>query len=125
MDAAAVSARSYSRSRRRFLTRQDRVGYSFLLPFLLLFGAVTLYPFLSGFVLSFTDFSPLAPESHWVGITNYTTLLSQDAVFRGSIGNTVLYVLLLVPAQAVIGLLLALYVNRKLWGHQVSRLAFF
>jgi multiple sugar transport system permease protein len=123
--APAASVRRQSRGRRLALTRQDRVAYSFLLPFLVLFTAVTLYPFLSGFFLSFTDMSPLAPESHWVGLDNYSTLLVGDPVFRNSIGNTVLYVVLLVPAQAVVGLLLALYVNKKLWAHQVSRLAFF
>ena len=125
LGAPAVTAPGYPRTRRQLLTRQDRVAYSFLLPFMLLFTAVTLYPFLSGLVLSFTDVSPLAPEIHWVGIDNYATLLGQDAIFRGSLGATVLYVGLLVPAQAVVGLLLALYVNQKLWLNQISRVAFF
>jgi multiple sugar transport system permease protein len=123
--APAVPGRRYVPSRRLTLTRQDRAAYSFLLPFLLLFTAVTLYPFASGFFLSFTDASPLAPETHVVGLDNYSTLLTADSIFRNSISNTVLYVVLLVPAQAVIGLLLALYVHRKLWLHQVSRVAFF
>jgi multiple sugar transport system permease protein len=121
--AALVGQRG--RSRRQWFTRQDRVAYSFLLPFMLLFTVITLYPFVTGFIFSFTDKSPLVPDTHWVGLDNYTTLLFDDSLFRDSLSNTLFYVLLLVPAQAVLGLLLALYVNRKLFGHQLSRLAFF
>lgn len=109
----------------RLLTRQDRIAYSFLLPFVLLFVGVTLYPFVDGFILSFTDASPLAPETHWVGLDNYASLLLHDVLFRSSLLTTLLYAALLVPAQAILGLLLAVYVNRKLLGHQLSRLAFF
>src|SRR5262249_53450974 len=121
----AALAGHRERGRRRLLTRQDRVAYSFLLPFMLLFTAITLYPFVTGFIFSFTDKSPLVPDTHWVGLDNYTSLLFDDGLFRTSLSNTLLYVVLLVPAQAVLGLLLALYLNRKLWGHQLSRLAFF
>jgi multiple sugar transport system permease protein len=107
------------------LTRQDRSAYSFLLPFMLLFTSVTLYPFVTGFVFSFTDKSPLIRETHWVGLENYSKLLFEDALFLGSLANTLWYAVLLVPAQSVLGLLGALYVNRKLWGHQLTRLAFF
>ena len=109
----------------RLLSRQDRIAYSFLLPFLLLFTLVTLYPFLTGFVLSFTDSSPLAQETHWVGLDNYGTLLFRDVLFRTSLLTTIIYAVLLVPAQAIVGFLLAVNVNQKLWGHQLSRLAFF
>ena len=109
----------------RLLTRQDRIAYSFLLPFLLLFVLVTLYPFVTGFILSFTDASPLAPQTHWVGLDNYSTLLFRDTLFRTSLTTTLVYALLLVPAQSIVGLLLAIYVNQKLWAHQLSRLAFF
>jgi len=116
-------ARRYGRA--RLLSRQDRIAYSFLLPYLLLFALVMLYPFVNGFILSFTDASPLAPETHWVGLENYGNLLFRDALFRTSLATTLIYALLLVPAQAILGLLLAIYVNQKLWAHQVSRLAFF
>lgn len=118
----AVSSRA---GRRRLLTRQDVIAYSFLLPFGVLFVAFSLYPFVAGLILSFTDNSPLATETHFVGLENYIKVLFQDRVFLSSLRNTVYYSVLLVPAQAVLGLALALYVNKKLLGHQISRMAFF
>src|SRR5260370_29037157 len=92
---------------------------------MLLFTSVTLYPFVTGFVFSFTDKSPLVRDTHWVGLENYSKLLFEDALFLGSLANTLWYAVLLVPAQSVLGLVGALYVNRKLWGHQLTRLALF
>lgn len=112
-------------ARRRFFTRKDGTAYSFLIPFGVLFVAFSLYPFIAGLVLSFTDNSPLAPETHWVGLENYIKILFDDRVFIESLRNTFYYVLILVPAQVVLGLALALYVNKKLFGHEISRIAFF
>ena len=92
---------------------------------MVLFVAFTLYPFLNGLLLSFTNNSPLARETRWVGLENYRAILVHDQLFRGSVKNTLLYTVLLVPAQTVVALLLALYVNRKLWAHEISRLVFF
>jgi multiple sugar transport system permease protein len=105
--------------------RRAFVPYSFLLPFLIIFAAFTLYPFLSGFYLSFTNSSPLQRVTQFVGLDNYRTIILRDQQFHDSLRNTAIYALLLVPAQTIGGLLLALYVNQKLWAHQLSRLAFF
>jgi multiple sugar transport system permease protein len=101
------------------------VPYSFLLPFMIVFVAFTLYPFLSGFYLSFTNSSPLMRVTQFVGLDNYRAIIVRDQQFHDSLRNTAIYALLLVPAQTIGGLLLALYVNQKLWAHQLSRLAFF
>jgi len=114
-----------SQARRHLFTRHDRTAYSFLIPFAILFLVFSLYPFLAGLALSFTDNSPLAKETHWVGLNNYIKILFDDPTFFRSLKNTLYYVVLLVPAQLVLGLALALYVNKKLFLHQVSRFAFF
>lgn len=123
----ALITNGHQQTRRQRWARWNRrlVPYSFLLPFMLLFAVFTLYPFLNGLALSFTDYSPLAPSTHWVGIDNYRRLVADDRPFHHSLQNTLLYAALLVPAQTVVGLLLALYVNDRRWAHQLSRAAFF
>ncbi len=119
------TASDRARRRRRLFTRKEGIAYSFLLPFGILFILFSLYPFIAGLLLSFTDNSPLAKETHFVGLDNYIKILFNDRVFMSSLRNTVYYSILLVPAQVLLGLGLALYVNKKLLGHELSRMAFF
>lgn len=63
-----------------------RSGYLFVLPAIALVGGFSLYPALSAFYYSFTDFSLRAP-SQWIGIQNFRTLLLHDVYFRKGIVN--------------------------------------
>lgn len=110
---------------RGLFSRKDRVAYSFLIPFAILFVAFSLYPFFAGLYLSFTDNSPLAKETHFVAFANYIQILLNDRVFISSLKNTIYYVIIVVPAQVVLGLVFALYINKRLFGHEISRIAFF
>lgn len=112
-------------ARRELFSRTDRVAYSFLLPFAILFVAFSLYPFFVGLYLSFTDNSPLAKETHFIGFANYVQVLINDRIFVDSLKNTFYYVIIVVPAQVALGLVFALYINKQLFGHQISRMAFF
>ena len=60
----------------------------------------------------------------FVGLKNFIKL-AQDTVFRKSIINTFVFVLLVVPLQVGLGLGLALLINKKLKGISIFRLAFF
>ncbi len=98
------TASDRARRRRRLFTRKEGIAYSFLLPFGILFILFSLYPFIAGLLLSFTDNSPLAKETHFVGLDNYIKILFNDRVFMSSLRNTVYYSILLVPAQVLLGL---------------------
>jgi len=60
----------------------------------------------------------------WHGLGNYIRLFSDEG-FRGIIGNTVLYVLVLVPATIIAALALSLLVWGKIRGKEFFRLVFF
>ena len=85
------------------------------LPFVLLFLAFTLGPVLASLGMSFTDLSrvdirnPFAVEV--VGLDNYIKLV-QDPLFRKVTLNTLLYLLLGVPATMAVALLVAVMLNR-------------
>ncbi len=101
------------------------VGYSFVLPFLILFAIFVFYPIISGFLLSLTNYTLLAPESSFVGLANYIKLLFEDKFFRQYFINTIYYTALVVPARIILGLFLAYYVNRRLVGFGFSRVIIF
>lgn len=108
---------------RRTLKRQRAAGiagYLFLLPwFLGLFGLV-LGPMLASAYLSFTEYD-LFTDAQWVGLSNYTEILTADEKFRQSVGVTLTYVFVSVPLRLIVALGLAVLMNRALRGMQFYR----
>jgi len=88
-----------------------------------LFG-ILLLPTLATFVLSFTDWQFGAPTLRWIGLDNYAHL-ANDRVFWKSLSNTVLYVLVVVPASVLLGLGAALLIEAGTSGRAFYRAAFF
>ncbi|MFE0872712.1 carbohydrate ABC transporter permease [Streptomyces rochei] len=107
------------RARRRlFLT-----PYLFVAPFYVVFAAFGLYPLVFAFQLSFTDWKG-AGEAHFIGLGNYTYLLTSPE-FWSSLGNSAVMWLLIVPVQIVGGLAVAvLLANARLRGRGVFRVVF-
>jgi multiple sugar transport system permease protein len=84
----------------------------FLAPALALLAVFVVWPLARAAWWSFTNADLLAPEqSHWIGFNNYSDLLG-DPRFRRAFANTALFALMVVPVQAAIAFLLALWVNR-------------
>jgi multiple sugar transport system permease protein len=114
---------------RRYTRKQALVGWSFALPFVLLFAVFTAGPILISFVTSFTDLritdirSPL--NVNFVGLDNYADVLG-DATFRKAAANTAIYVLVTVPLTIGLGLLIALGLNQGVLRlRKVFRVGFF
>lgn len=101
------------------------IGYSFTLPFIILFSVFVLYPIVSGLLLSSTDYTLLKPQSSFVGLKNYIKLITEDNYFRKYFINTIYYTVLVVPARLLLGLFLANYVNRRMIGFSFSRVIIF
>ena len=79
--------------------RETTVAYLFLLPALLFFAAFVIVPMVMGVVTSLFNYtmkSPVSAES-FVGLGNYIELF-QDKVFLRSMWNTVVIVVVSVPA---------------------------
>lgn len=81
-----------------------------LAPFLAAFLLFFLVPALQTFWLSLTD-SSLTRTSAFVGLSNYVTLV-QDPSFWAALGNTFYFSLLTVLPLTVLGLVMALLVDR-------------
>jgi putative chitobiose transport system permease protein len=98
--------------------------YLFVLPALLLLGLTVFYPGLQALYLSFTDFDPLMSQPVWIGWKNFQRLLA-DGVFWQTFGNTLLYLVCVVPLLMVLPLGLAILVNQKLPAIRWFRVAYY
>jgi multiple sugar transport system permease protein len=95
----------------------------YVAPFLTLYAALVVYPLFAGAWLSLHK-ADFFGARVFVGFENYARLLV-DKVFLGTLWNTVYFVFLTVPALAVIGLTLALALNRTTRTAAVLRGVFF
>ena len=93
-------------------------------PFVVTYGVLFIYPTIKMAQLSLTN-APLIGPGKWVGLDNYFRLAS-DRLFSVAIWNTLYFVILSVIPSTLIGLLVALGVNRLTgWLQSVVLAAFF
>ncbi|SEG90842.1 carbohydrate ABC transporter membrane protein 1, CUT1 family [Actinacidiphila yanglinensis] len=95
----------------------------FVVPALVVYAFVVLYPSIAGVVYAFTDWSGIGSFS-FVGLDNFHTLLHDDRALA-SVGNTLLLTVAIVVVQNAIGLLLALGVNTNIRSKALLRVVFF
>lgn len=100
------------------------IPYFLILPGFVFVAAFTIYPIASVFYHSLMRQNLAHPSPIWTGFGNFSDLLS-DPLFRQSFQQTVLYVLMVVPAAVVIGLFFALLVNQQSWIAGFLRTTFF
>lgn len=99
---------------------RDTLGsYAFLLPWLIGFFLLTLYPMCYSLYLSFTRFNIRTPPQ-WIGLDNYLVMfkgsatLPRDERFLNSIWVTFRFVFISVPVKLVFALTVAMLMNKKL-----------
>jgi putative chitobiose transport system permease protein len=97
--------------------------YLYLLPAWIILVLFLLGPLGYAFYLSLTAYNGLTPPK-LVGLANYGHLL-HDSVFWKSLGNTVIFLLGVVPTLVIASLLLAVLVNRTIFGIGLFRVAFY
>jgi trehalose/maltose transport system permease protein len=100
---------------------ERRTAYYMVLPSLLVIVVVAFFPILYGIVLSLTD-STVTAFGSFVGLENYTEMF-QDPDFRVGLFNTVVFTIASVTLEFVIGLAIALAVNRAFRGRGLVRAA--
>ena len=91
-------------ARSRALQRRETiVSYLFLLPALFFFVGFVITPMAMGVITSFTDSSFMNPDGKFVGLKNYARLF-QDKIFLKSAVNTIIIVVVSVPAVTAFSL---------------------
>jgi multiple sugar transport system permease protein len=120
---AAHQARPIGLGRLSLARQEEVIAYLFILPSLLGFLAFLVVPMIASLGISFYDWELLTPP-RFVGLKNFTTLAA-DTVFHAVLWNTIYYTVGLVPLNLVVSLGLAVWLNQKLRGLTLYRMAFF
>ncbi|MEX3841520.1 carbohydrate ABC transporter permease [Paraburkholderia sp. BR10882] len=100
-----------SRKGRRRNLRAPWSNALFVLPFVIVYVLLLIVPLCFGWWLSLQRVDLLAGTSEFIGIRNYLDL-TLDPIFRGALRNTFYFVILTVPVFVLLGLALALVLNR-------------
>ncbi|MER5337111.1 sugar ABC transporter permease [Micromonospora sp. NPDC002717] len=131
---AAATAGPPRRPGRGVRSGENLAGWLFVAPVVVILGLFLLLPILMALWVSLTDWngqgSPFTADVPFVGTENYTRLFTEDGLARRdlmtSIRNNIYYVAIVVPAQTLLALGLALVVdNRMLKGKAFFRTAFY
>ena len=114
--------------KKRFMTLKRReacLGWLFVSPALIGFSIFTFGSILYSFYLSLTDYD-LVSTPKWVGFDNYIRAFTKDQYFYKYFGNTLYFVVTLVPIVLALSLLLAILINKKTsWVNNIYRVALF
>ena len=96
--------------------------YLLLLPAIIVILAVVLVPLLVSFWTSFTGYNLTKPATlfQFVGLRNYQRLLGNDD-FWWAFGRTIVFITITLNLEMLLGLGLALLVNKITWGQRTLR----
>ena len=110
------------RSPRGPLTRQQRrLFWLFLVPGLTYLIGVRIAPAAFTLALSFSDWNLVRAQApHFVGLANYARL-AQHGPFLEAVGRTVVFAVVATSLELLLGLAVALFVNRELRGRTALR----
>ena len=117
-----MSAAPAGRVNRRRL-QESLCGYSFILPLVIGIGVFYLYGVVKVIIDSFYNVGAFNIRS-FAGLSNYKALIA-DADVWSALLNTVLYVIIIVPATVILALILANLLNRNIKGRPFFRVVYF
>ncbi|BCK33017.1 Lactose transport system permease protein LacF [Vibrio cholerae] len=101
-----------------------KLGLAYLSPYIIGLIVFTAFPFVSSFLMSFTDYD-LMTAPKYVGIENYRYMLTEDDLFWKSMSVTFAYVFLTIPVKLAFALFIAFILNFKLKGIGFFRTAYY
>jgi multiple sugar transport system permease protein len=102
------------------LKRKQWEPFAFASPSLFLIALVIVFPLIYAFYLSLQNFDlSVGPESDFVGAKNYVEALTRDGRFWGSVWNTGVIIVPSLIVELLLGLGVALLLNRKIRGRPI------
>ncbi|MGC4105380.1 MAG: sugar ABC transporter permease [Thermomicrobiales bacterium] len=107
------------------LQRMERFwGVALALPAILGFLIFTLGPVIASFGISLTDWN-IYGDASFIGFANYREMLTEDALFRKSLGVTLTYASISVPLTMIVAFLVALLLNQDVKGRSFFRTIYY
>ncbi len=96
----------------------------FIAPALLIFVVLYVYPTISGFYYSFTDWSPYKEKISFIGFEQYAALFDTKQMMQ-AMKHTLIYAGLVTIFQNGLGVILALILNSRMAGRNFFRSVYF
>ena len=126
--ADAGQAISAGRPGRRPVTEraraERRLAWMLCAPAVAVMALVAVYPIVYAIYLSFQRYDLRFPDDKsWVGIDNYTTILSSTDLWWQAFGITVLITVVSVAIELVLGMAVAIVMHRAIFGRGIIRTA--
>jgi multiple sugar transport system permease protein len=105
--------------------RENLAGYAFIGPMFIGTSILVLFPILSSFVLSFTDWNFVSgyANAKFVGFDNFTKLLTNALFLKGLVNNVLL--ILAVPITLLFSLGLAVIINKYVYLKDLFKVIYF
>jgi multiple sugar transport system permease protein len=123
----AMIARSATKARRTLSGNERRDiknFYIYILPWLIGFFVLTLYPMVRSLWLCFTD-SDLSDKGKLIGFQNFIQAFAQDPLFLKVFCNTLWFVVLFVPASLILSFFIGWLLSQRIRGLGFFRTAFY
>jgi multiple sugar transport system permease protein len=112
---------STTRRRPKLRTRNMLLGIVLILPAVITMIVVVAYPLAFGVSLGFFDVRLLTLDRTFVGLANFVEVLTGDAQFVSSLWINTKFAVATVIVQTVVGVGMALLLNRVFFGRSVAR----
>lgn len=112
------------RTGKRLSIPRDKQGFLYVLPWLIGFLILQLYPFITSLYYSFCDYSILS-EARFIGFDNYVKLLTRDREFWPAMFATLRFTAMTVPGKLILALIVALLMNQKIRGINLIRTIYY
>ncbi len=107
-----------------FWRKEGFQAYMFMIPTLIGFPVLCAYPMIYSLYAAFCDWDGINSPV-WHGLKNFKYLLTVDPVFWTSVRVTFVYALINVPITLVLGLALAVLLNKKIPGIRLFRVIYY
>jgi multiple sugar transport system permease protein len=119
----SAAAHSFDQTRQDNIRDIDRAGYVLVAFFAIPFFLFNIMPVLFGFYVAFTRWS-IVGSPKWEGLKNFTHAFGDQWV-AVAFKNILFYGLIIVPCVTVLGLIFALFVNKRYPLSGLARTLFF
>ncbi len=102
-------------------------GYMFLMPWIIGFAALVVYPFGRVIYMSFNDVIQYQQtfEYNWVGLENFNRILQIDIDFVLQVQDFIVRAFLFTPVIITLAIIIAMLLNQNIKGKGIFRIIFF
>ena len=121
---AEIGARRPRRAVTERARAERRLAWMLCAPAVAVMALVAIYPVVYAIWLSFQRYDLRFPQDKtWIGIDNYTTILSSTDLWWQAFGITVLITVVSVAIELVLGMAIAIVMHRAIFGRGIIRTA--